>query len=127
MLYFYAIYTYKIIDKSMHTCLVLVCLFVFKQGSFRASCDIDLMHAHDRQTLRVMYAGIRCLVHGDVPNACSHATYPQTLVSREIVQIQRKSPNLEQPSCSSSNIKFGTEKVRELEKGRESKDTEEEP
>lgn len=84
------------------------------------------MHAHDRQKLRVMYSGIQCVVHGDVPNICSHATYPQTLAFREIVQIQRISRNLEQPSCSSSllgctlcsNIKFGTEKVRRRNQGR---------
>lgn len=84
------------------------------------------MHAHDRQTLRVMYSGLQCLVHGDVPNIFSHATYPQMLASREVVQIQKISPNLEQPSCSSSllrctlcsNIKFGTEKVSERKQGR---------
>lgn len=100
--------------------------FFFNQRSFRASSITDLMHAHDRQKLRVMYAGIHCLVHGDVPNIGCHATYPQTLASPEKVQIQRISPNLEQPSCSSSllsctlcsNIKFGTEKVRERKQGR---------
>lgn len=57
----------------------------------------------------------------DVPSVCLHATYPQTLAPREIAQIQRISPNLEQPSCSSSllscalclSLRFGTEKVRE--------------
>lgn len=100
--------------------------FFFNQRSFRSSCITDLIHAHDRQKLRVMYSGIQRLVHGDVPNICSHATYPQTLAFRETVQIQRISPNLAQPSCSSSllsctlcsNIKFGTEKVRRRNQGR---------
>lgn len=128
MLYFYTIYIKKIIDKSMCACLVLNVegFYFFNQRSFRASRITDLMYAHDRQKLRVMYSGIQCLVHGDVPNICSHATYPQTLASRERVQIQRISPNLEQPSCSSSllsctlcsNIKFGTEKVRDRKQER---------
>lgn len=123
----------KITEKSMCGRLFFFGFFL-NLRSFRSCCITDLMHAHDRQKLRVMYSGIQCIVHGDVPNICSHATYPQTLAFREIVQIQRISRNLEQPSCSSSllgctlcsNIKFGTEKVRR-KKSRESKDTEEEP
>lgn len=103
--------------------------------SLKAACMAVLMHAHGRQKLGLMYEGIQCLV--SVPHVCRHATYPQTLETPEIVQIQRISPDLEQPSCSSSllgsalssNIKFGTEKVRqrEGERARKSKDMEEEP
>lgn len=93
MLYFYTIYTNKIIDKSMCACFVLnmegflffLFFFIFfNQRSFRASCITDLMHAHDRQKLRLM-----CSVFS--PCGCAQYSLPCHLPSD--VSVPRNSTN----------------------------------